>query len=100
MSIIIPDFVFIGHVKDCPWTFVYYDVNKIREELEGQVVKNLGYSKDSLYWEENNTGAILFSSEQDLELTEEELKSGGWEPAYYSGHGIEDALEYFNELSY
>ena len=94
---IIPEFVYVGHVKDHPWTFVYYDKDKIEEELEAQVVKNLGYS--GLYWDEDDTGAILFSHEQDQELTEEELESGDWdELAYYSVLEIEDAWEYAYEL--
>lgn len=93
----IPEYIYVGYVDGHPWTFVYYDNDKLEKELEEQVIKKFGYSRESLYWDYTDVSAHLFSHEQ--ELTEEEKENGDWdEPAYYYEYEIEDAWGYVDEL--
>lgn len=93
----IPSYICAGHVRNNPWTFVYYDLDKIEEVLVDKVVETLGYSKESLYWDRGDDYSFLFSTEQ--EITEEEEANGYWEtPASYIIYKIEDAHQYTTVL--
>ena len=88
---VIPECVFVGHVRNNPWTFCYYDMDKIEEVLKKYAAEQLGFSIDGLYWDGEGT---LFSEEEEFDEADYE-----YEPiASYKTLEIEDAWDYADEL--